>query len=73
MGRQTVTYLPALHSEAHPSAETFCGMLKIDMEKTLQPSETGKAEEMCATPCSFTRACILCTSELSCEPKLNSV
>lgn len=45
MGRQTVTYLSALYSETHPSAETFCGALKIDMEKTLKPSRRGKEVE----------------------------
>lgn len=45
MGRQTVTYLSALYSETHPSAETFCGTLKIDMEKTLKPSRKEKSGE----------------------------
>ena len=45
MGRQTVTYLSALYSETHPSAETFCGALKIDMEKTLKLSRREKEVE----------------------------
>lgn len=41
-----MTYLSALYSETHLSAETFCGMLKIDMEKTLKPRMRGKVEKM---------------------------
>lgn len=53
MERQTVTYLSAPYSETHPSAETFCSTLKIDMEKTLKASRRGKVEKigigMCVT------------------------
>lgn len=82
MGRQTVTYLSALRSETHPSAETFfCGTLKIDTEKTLKPSRRGKVEktgeDVCETPhfflCVFMRTCIISNSDLSCALKLNSI